>query len=260
MSTTKYFVGDIDKKISMYLGFDISAIDTAKIFYRKPNGVAGYWSAIKGSDNLSIEHSLSVSDLDVPGLWRLQSYVQVLGSTGRNVNQLMLVNPKMETTYIPPEQAVIPTEGTLEIIFTDKLFTCDGLTGVFSLNTKAKTGSLTLYLNGILLASGTEYTLGTDGRTITINSIPDSGWKVYAHYAEDSSTSNFTLKTFTCDGSSKTYILDTEAGDKSTYVYLNGILMIENIDYMIGTDYKTITTTNVLDSGAQLFVYYVERD
>lgn len=167
---SQYFLGDCNKKVIIPLEFDITPADVVKIFYRKPNNVTGYWIAVKGYDQTSIEYILSQKDLDIVGLWELEVFVGMLGKIQKAKDSLLLVS-----------FAEIP--GSEEIVFINKTFICDGQ-NEFLLDVEVKDKSLSLYSNGILLVEGDDYTLGDDHKTIRTVQIYDAGWKLYAHYAK----------------------------------------------------------------------------
>ena len=48
---------------------------TGKILYKKPNGASGEWTGSIASDTVS--YSITSTDIDVPGVWRVQAYAEL---------------------------------------------------------------------------------------------------------------------------------------------------------------------------------------
>ena len=94
------FKGDIGTKIILNTGSNLSTGTVFKIYYRKPDGTTGSWTAQKESDDLSISYTtLSASDLDIVGTWALQSYVEISGWKGFGVSVNLIVGtPVTEIT------------------------------------------------------------------------------------------------------------------------------------------------------------------
>ena len=70
------FVGDT-VKIILNTYTDVSAFGTLRIYYRKPSGTTGYWTAaICPTDNNKIQRSVLTSYLDENGTWKVQAFVQ----------------------------------------------------------------------------------------------------------------------------------------------------------------------------------------
>lgn len=103
------FKGDIGTKIILNTGADLSTGTVFRIYYRKPNGQTGYWTAQKESDNTSISYTtIDSGDLDVAGTWQLQSYVEISGWKGFGQAVSLVVNiPVTEIT--DPQAATYDT-------------------------------------------------------------------------------------------------------------------------------------------------------
>lgn len=72
------YKGDIGTKIIVSVGFDITAATVTKIYYKKPDGTTGSWTAVKEAGNTSISYTTTqVGDLNIPGTWTLQAYIEV---------------------------------------------------------------------------------------------------------------------------------------------------------------------------------------
>ena len=105
------FKGDIGTKIILNTNTDLATGSVFKIYYRKPDGTTGSWTAQKESDNKSISYTTQVvSDLDIAGTWVIQSYVEISGWKGYGVSVNMIVGtPVTETTPAPVVPALSTT-------------------------------------------------------------------------------------------------------------------------------------------------------
>ena len=108
------FKGDIGTKIILNTNTDLATGSVFKIYYRKPDGTTGSWTAQKESDNTSISYTtLSANDLDVVGTWQLQSYVEISGWKGFGVSVNLIVGmPVTEQTplSVTPELSITPED------------------------------------------------------------------------------------------------------------------------------------------------------
>ena len=67
--------------ISLDTGQSLSSATVTKILYKKPNGVKGEWTAtVSGT---SVQYDVTNTDIDVPGTWQFQAYVEFSGEIGR---------------------------------------------------------------------------------------------------------------------------------------------------------------------------------
>ncbi len=70
------FVGDV-VKIILSTGITLTGNTMLLIKYEKPNGVTGHWdAAIVSGAVTSLQYSTTTGDLDVPGTWKVQAYVE----------------------------------------------------------------------------------------------------------------------------------------------------------------------------------------
>ncbi|MBI5872698.1 MAG: hypothetical protein HZB36_00945, partial [Candidatus Omnitrophica bacterium] len=98
------FKGDIGTKIILNTGSDLSTGTVFKIYYHKPDGTTGSWTAQKESDNLSISYTtLTLNDLNVVGTWVLQSYVEISGWKGFGVSVNLIVGTPVTEIVTPAE-------------------------------------------------------------------------------------------------------------------------------------------------------------
>jgi len=75
--------GVIGAKITVNVTSDITGGTVFKIYYRKPDGTTGFWTAGKETNNTSISYTTTLAtDLDQVGIWILQSWVEVGGWKG----------------------------------------------------------------------------------------------------------------------------------------------------------------------------------
>jgi len=83
-------VGDIDTEIVLDCVAVVTGLTTAKIKYRKPDGTTGEWDAeIEGTTQ--IKYVTAKDDLDVPGVWILQAYVEFPAWSGHGAEAAMVV-------------------------------------------------------------------------------------------------------------------------------------------------------------------------
>ena len=71
-----YFVGEVGKVIVVNTNVNTSGSTVRHILYWKPNGTYGYWSAeIYGTTSI-MYRTTSATDLDISGIWKVQSYIE----------------------------------------------------------------------------------------------------------------------------------------------------------------------------------------
>jgi hypothetical protein len=63
-----------NKKLILDVKADISSATTMRIYYRKPDGTSGYWTASAEGDR-AIYYKIQAADLDIAGIWKVQPYV-----------------------------------------------------------------------------------------------------------------------------------------------------------------------------------------
>lgn len=89
-------VGDVGAVIRLTSTTDISSVSTGRIYYRKPSGTTGFWTAaLNGTTNLQYT-TTQASDLDESGKWDLQGYAAISGWTGRSSQIQIQVDPNIE--------------------------------------------------------------------------------------------------------------------------------------------------------------------
>jgi hypothetical protein len=65
--------------ITLHANHNLSSPTTTRIYYKKPNGETGFWTAtMVGNDQLT--YVTLDNDIDVPGVWVLQGYVLKAGT------------------------------------------------------------------------------------------------------------------------------------------------------------------------------------
>jgi hypothetical protein len=96
------FVGDT-VRIILKCGIDISGYTTLEIKFKRPDGTRGVWtSSLHATNDTWMEYVTSEADLDMLGIWAIQSHVEGGGSVlhGKWVD-FIVYNPIFETTIIP---------------------------------------------------------------------------------------------------------------------------------------------------------------
>ena len=71
-----YFVGEIGKVLVVNTNINTTSSSIRQIRYWKPDGTSGYWSAeIYGTTSI-MYRTINSSDLDISGIWKVQSYIE----------------------------------------------------------------------------------------------------------------------------------------------------------------------------------------
>ena len=78
---SQVFVGDIGTEIVLDCGAVVSSATARKIYALKPNGTKVTWTAT-ADGTTAIKYVTQINDLDIPGVWQLQAYVEVSGWKG----------------------------------------------------------------------------------------------------------------------------------------------------------------------------------
>lgn len=66
--------------ITLHANQNLSSPTTTRIYYQKPSGEKGFWTAtMLGNDQL--QYNTNIGDIDIPGIWILQGYVLKAGNT-----------------------------------------------------------------------------------------------------------------------------------------------------------------------------------
>lgn len=73
--TTIIRKGDVGTLIRVDIGVDITDATVKRLIYVKPNGVAGIWAGTIADSNF-ITYITKAGDISLPGLWKLQSYIE----------------------------------------------------------------------------------------------------------------------------------------------------------------------------------------
>ncbi len=76
MSSQKIYKDTVGTKIILDCGTDISQLISAKIYYKKPSGSVGYWTA-NLEETQKIYYTVQDGDLDEAGQWELQAYIEL---------------------------------------------------------------------------------------------------------------------------------------------------------------------------------------
>jgi len=67
------FAGQTNLTIELETSVSLAAVTSVWIYYIKPNNAAGQWEGVVSGTKIT--YSLVSGDLDVPGDWRIWSYV-----------------------------------------------------------------------------------------------------------------------------------------------------------------------------------------
>ena len=79
---SEVFVGDVGTELLLDCGTDISTATLVKIIARTPRGNKKEWTgAVLGTT--TVRYVVAAGDLDYPGNWTLQTYVEMPGWSGR---------------------------------------------------------------------------------------------------------------------------------------------------------------------------------
>jgi hypothetical protein len=73
---SKVYVGDIGTQIILDCGSNITAATGMAIKVKKPSGDEVEWTGVLDGTN-SVKYILEAGDLDEPGTWILQAYVEL---------------------------------------------------------------------------------------------------------------------------------------------------------------------------------------
>lgn len=76
------YVGDVGTEVVLDCGINVSAATVRKILVTKPDGEKKEWSAVPDGTN-GIKYVINDGDLDLPGEYRLQASIEMVGWKGR---------------------------------------------------------------------------------------------------------------------------------------------------------------------------------
>lgn len=90
-------VGDVGAIIRLTSSKDLSTQTALKIYYQKPSGTFGVWTAsLNGTTNVQYT-TTAVGDLDESGTWYAQGYAAITGWTGFSRREKFQVDPVIST-------------------------------------------------------------------------------------------------------------------------------------------------------------------
>lgn len=84
------FVGDVGTEIVLDCGINVSSATVRKIIVKTPSGVRREWTAVADGTN-SIKRTTLAGDLDMPGEWVLQAYVEMTAWQGHGSKAVLNV-------------------------------------------------------------------------------------------------------------------------------------------------------------------------
>ena len=90
------FVGSIGEQIILNVGLDISTATNQEIRYKRPNGTVGRWDAELYDGQSIVYVTKTEDDLNLPGTWELQSYVELPDWSGYGDIASVVVYDKLQ--------------------------------------------------------------------------------------------------------------------------------------------------------------------
>ena len=78
----KVYKNDIGTIITIDSGEDLSSATVKKIYFKKPDGTLGNWSA-SVVDTTKLRYTTEAGDLNMAGTWQFQIYVELPSWQGR---------------------------------------------------------------------------------------------------------------------------------------------------------------------------------
>lgn len=66
--------------LTLSTGIDLTGASNPKILYEKPDGTKGSWTGTISGQSLS--YILNNTDIDQPGVWKFQTYIEVATKKG----------------------------------------------------------------------------------------------------------------------------------------------------------------------------------
>lgn len=92
MATQRIHKDDVETKIVLDCGVDVSSATVRKIRYKKPSGSTGEWDA-ELEDQTKIYYVTQEGDLDETGTWTVQAYVEMPNWKGHGHEASFYVYP-----------------------------------------------------------------------------------------------------------------------------------------------------------------------
>lgn len=71
----KMVKGDIGTLIELVTGVVLTGATVAQIWYEKPSGITGIWTATVST--IKLQYTTDSGDIDESGTWKLQGYVEL---------------------------------------------------------------------------------------------------------------------------------------------------------------------------------------
>ena len=71
------YIGDEGTELRFDIGVDVSNVTLAKIYYKKPSGQTGSWTATLITGTTKIRYITQSDDIDETGDWTFQPYVEL---------------------------------------------------------------------------------------------------------------------------------------------------------------------------------------
>lgn len=89
------YVGQGYLTLSLDTSIDLSGAANPRVYYTKPDGTKGYWSASISGQN--IEYTFTNADLDQEGTWYVQAYCTIGGLVAWGGTTKITVRPNLST-------------------------------------------------------------------------------------------------------------------------------------------------------------------
>jgi hypothetical protein len=88
--------GDYGTRISIDVNENVSAATVTRIYYKKPSGATGYWTATKDTENTDIiYYDTQSGNIDEAGIWEFQPYFEIGSWKGRGTVCKLLIDVKI---------------------------------------------------------------------------------------------------------------------------------------------------------------------
>ena len=140
-----------------------------------------------------------------------------------------------------------------DLTYTNGTATGDGSTTGFTINSGRSVNDVIVTVNGLLFVPTTDYTIS--GTTLTFAAAPGSDNEISIRYLPLSGSATYSNGTFTGDGSTTGFTINSGRAVNDVIVTVNGVLMVPTDDYSIsGT---TLTMVTAPAASAEVSVRYL---
>ena len=129
--------------------------------------------------------------------------------------------------------------------YTTQTLTANSVTTTFNLNyTVSSTSAIIVSVAGVLQQPDTAYTLGAGGTQIVFSTAPTTGDTVFIIFLGIAyvTAASATTLTYTGNGSTTAYTVNTGATINNLLVAFNGVLQVPTTDYSVSGTTLTFVT------------------